>query len=130
MKTRDFNKRIEFWITATISDSFGGEIATEALSETTWAKVAPVLGAGRRYQEIGLSELAQSAIFTVRRRNDLNINAQNVFIKYLGDRYKIQNAGDQDILKSYIEILATKEQTAQVVPVAGGGATGFPYTFS
>lgn len=131
MNSRELNRQIEYWVTGTTNDGFGGELATEELLDTTWAKIEALSDrAIKRYTDIGISDLESGVTMIVRRRTDINQHADNIFIKFQGDRYSIRGLSDPDIEKSFLKVLAIKQMVTETIPPAGGGGGGFPFTFT
>ena len=131
MDARKLSRRVEIWATGSASDGYGGYTTTATIQTTTWAQIEPVGASNKlasRYQNLGLDALENTYVFIFRRRSDFNMTANNIFLKYGGDQYAIRNVSDEDVEKSFIRILATKELSTYSLPAGGGG--GFPFTFT
>ena len=112
MRGRAFNKRVEIWQTTSVSDGFGGNINTEALLNTSWAKVETVSTKNRNAlnTEFGLLDASNSVIITTRQRNDLTYDLQTMFVKYRGEKYIIKSyPTNKDFKDNTITFIATKE---------------------
>ena len=132
--SRQFTKRVEIWQSCTVEDGFGGNTIEDVLIASSWAKVETMGATGRfsnRTTDLGVTETNQGVLFKLRKRNDLNYNSINQFIKYRGVKYIINSFPDNiDFNDAYIEIVATRE-TLKVVNEAGPiGGVAFPYTFN
>lgn len=128
MKARKYNKRIEIYQTTSVNDGFGGKSIAETKIGTSWANIT-TLDRANRTTEDGTTDSFKSIIVRTRKRNDLKYNIGNIFIKYRGVKYVIQqqpiNIGFQD---REIEFLATGESIKTVNDVSVIGGTAFTYT--
>lgn len=112
---RKYNKQVEIWQTTPVSDGFSGSHSSEELITKTWAHIRTMNFNYRRTEE-GITQSADKLVFTLRKRNDLTYNALNMYIKYRGYRYDIQetplNKGFED---SEIEIVGIRESVKRVI---------------
>lgn len=128
MKARKLDRRVLIYASSSQSDGYGGKTPTEILLTETWAHIETNINA-TRYRDLGISELGDSVVLTIRRRTDINLQASNLYIKHKGVNYMFQQISDSDVEKSFIRILATKELKAFSITADAPG-TGFPYTFT
>jgi len=91
MQRNDFNKRIDIYTLTSVDDGFGGNYLDEVLATSSWANVKTIK-AGANAQDFGITEQDKAVIFTVRFRNDLDYNVNNMYIKYRGLKYTISTA--------------------------------------
>ena len=86
MRSRGLNKRIELWNTVPVKDGAGGSTNYDQLISSSWAKVETAKATASKLNEIGLDDLSEKLLITVRFRNDLPYNGTNQFIMYRGFR--------------------------------------------
>ena len=93
MRVRGFNKRIEIWSTANVSDGFGGSKVTSTLLSNSWANIKTYqAGKGNNLTDFGIVDANNSILITVRKRNDLVYNVETMYVKYRGVSYTISTA--------------------------------------
>ena len=93
MRSRQFNKRIEIWQTASVSDGFGGLTVSDALLSSSWAKITSNQpGKASNVSDFGITDGQRVVMFTLRLRNDLDYNVETQYIKYRGKKYSIVTA--------------------------------------
>ena len=119
MKARIFNKRIEIWSTSSISDGFGGTIASSpTLLGKSWANIK-TMGVNSKYANTstsnGLEPYTDAIIIQVRKRNDLTYSKINQFIKYKGVNYVIKNIPiNVNFRDDVIELVAQRQEVKNV----------------
>ena len=93
MNARELNKRIEIRATEIVSDGYGGNTVQDVLISNSWAKIES-LRPGRNYnlQDFGLTDIQNSVLITVRKRNDLVYDPQTMYFVYRGKKYTISTA--------------------------------------
>jgi len=114
LKAREFNKRIGFWQTVAVSDGYGGSTVSEALVATSWAKVTTPKSS-QRLTELGITDPINTLVINVRKRNDIDYNAVNQYIKYRSVKYIIQNVPiNTEFMDTDIMIIAKRQITDSV----------------
>lgn len=89
MRARKYNKRIEVWQTANVSDGFGGNTATPSLVNNSWCKLITNEKANYRDTDFGETETYDRLIIQLRKRKDLVYNSKINFFKYRGVEYSM-----------------------------------------
>lgn len=93
MRGRSLNKRIELWSITSVSDGFGGYTTSTALLSNSWANVKTFQpGRQNNISEFGLTDPQNTLIFTLRKRNDLVYNVENMYVIYRGVKYTISTS--------------------------------------
>lgn len=93
MRGRSLNKRIELWSVTSVADGFGGFTTSTALLSSSWANVKTFQpGRQNNISKFGLTDPQNTVIFTLRKRNDLDYNVENMYIKYRGVKYTISTS--------------------------------------
>ena len=114
MRARKYNKKVELWQTTKADDGFGGQYNTDSLITNTWANIKTLDRANRSTDE-GITDAFSSLVLTLRKRNDISYNLPNMYFKYRGLKYIIQQ---QPINKNYedneIEIIVTRQSVKDV----------------
>ena len=111
MKARKYTKRIQFYQTTNVADTYGGFTVSEALVATSWCNIKTVSN-GQRLTDLGISDPSNSIILQLRQRNDIDYSALDMYVKYRGVKYIIQNAPtNTDFNDTEIEIVATREKS-------------------
>ena len=122
VRARKYTKRVQIWQTTFTPDTFGGNVVSEELITTSWAKVRSVSSASRfsqRLTELGITDPTLALIVTVRFRDDIDYNAINRFLLYRGERYVIQNSAvNTNFFDAEVEMIVVKERTQSVPEVA------------
>lgn len=90
MNSRDLTKRIELFQTTAVSDGFGGYSTSSVSLGESWAKIESLQpGKMNNLEQFGQINPNNSIFVTVRKRNDLDYNMQNMFFTYRGRTYTI-----------------------------------------
>ena len=110
MRARSFNKRIEIWNTTTVSDGFGGNTVTDVLVTSSWANVNTINGKSSTLTtELGILEASSTIEVKMRKREDLTIDIDTMYVKYRSVKYVIKsnptNVGFKD---NIIQFIATR----------------------
>lgn len=113
MKSREYNKRVQFWQTVAVADGYGGSTVSESLVATSWAKISTPKGS-QRLTELGITDPINTLIINVRKRNDIYYNAVNQYILYRGVKYIISAPINTDFMDTDIQIIAKREITESV----------------
>jgi hypothetical protein len=107
MRARGYSRQIEVWQTTSTSDGFGGDGVTTALLGKSWCNIKTP-SKGYRTTAEGITETNNILILTLRKRNDLVYNSENMFFVYNTVKYVISsepvNVGFED---RDIEIIIT-----------------------
>ena len=133
MRSRLYTKRIEIWQTSNVSDGDGGFTVSETHIANSWCNIKTASNNSRfssRLTDLGVTDPTNAIIVQLRKRNDINYNAINQYLKYRGYRYIIQNAPTNiDFNDTDIEIIATRESLTSVADVVPIGVNTFDNTF-
>ncbi|MCB0448416.1 MAG: phage head closure protein [Gelidibacter sp.] len=116
MRARHYTKRIDFYQVTSVPDGYGGNTITEDLITSSWCNISTPKNT-QRLVDVGVTDILNTIVITLRKRNDINYNAINQFIKYNGFKYVIQGVIDKDLRGIEIEITATREQTDSVTEI-------------
>ena len=122
MRARRFNKRIEIWQTAIVSDGFGGNTSSNTLITSSWAEIKSLNVSnriGKSSSDFGINNTQLGVMVTVRLRNDITYNSINQYIKYAGDEYTISSFPEnKNFDNSYITFIAVKEDLKSVTTIS------------
>ena len=114
MKARKYTKRIAFYQTVAVADTYGGSTVSETLVATSWANVQ-TNNSVQRLTDLGITDPVNTIVINTRHRNDIDYNAVNQYILYRGVKYIIQNAPvNIDFHDVDIEIIATRDMINSV----------------
>lgn len=95
---RQYNRKINIWRKDFVTDEFGGNVETNVLVKSIWAKITT--NAGNKFVNFGIQDFKNPVIFAVRgRKNDI-VYDENYHIEYKGVKYFIkgmQNVGIEDM---------------------------------
>lgn len=114
MRARGLNKRIEFYETTNVPDTFGGNTVSSALIATSWAKIETFNPGGRNSQttDFGITNTQNAVIITTRKREDIDYTSINQYIMYRGNKYIISTAPTNiNFEDSFIKFIATRQNT-------------------
>ena len=110
MRARQLGKRIELWTSKTLKDGAGGSTTYGQLVSSSWANIETVKATASKLNPIGLNDLSEKLIVTVRFRQDLPYNGTNQYIMYRGVRYSFtMKPIDIDFSSSFVKLIATRE---------------------
>lgn len=113
MRARKYTKRIDFYQVTETADGYGGYTVSEELITSSWCNIKTPSNT-QRLTDIGITDVLNTIVITLRYRNDINYNAINQFIKYNGLKYVIKGVVNKDLEGVEVEIIATREQTDSV----------------
>lgn len=136
MNARSLNKRVEFWQNTTVEDGYGGNTVSETLITKSWANVKTFKAGSsqtRNVQDLGITDPNNAITVTLRKRNDINYNSINQFIKYRGVKYVIASSPvNEDFLDAYISFIAVRVKIDYIIdPLITDRFTyTFPFTLS
>jgi SPP1 family predicted phage head-tail adaptor len=126
MNRTDFNKQIDVYSVAPVSDGFGGFTVESTLLDTRWAKLEP-LTAGNAIQEYGLQDPSRTVRVTMR-KNDL-VLSPDYFIIYRSKTYKIVSGPIEiDFGNRFIEVVCQEvigKNNVEPDPTASFYESGF-----
>lgn len=108
MSSRRFNKRIEVYENAAVTDGFGGNTVNETLVATVWAELKTMdKGA---VTDMGYTDALLGVNCLVRKPDTFDYKTENMFIKYGGDKYTIVSYTENiDFGNNYIRFTAIKK---------------------
>jgi len=91
MRSRAFNKRIDIYESTDVADGFGGNTVTNVLVTSSWADIKHVNINSNLSTELGILAASNSISLTMRKRNDITIDLETMFIMYRGEKYAIKS---------------------------------------
>ena len=101
MLSRQYNRKINIYRKEFVTDEYGGNIETNVLFKSIWAKITT--NAGNKFVNYGISDFKNPVIFSVRgRKNDI-VYDENYHIEYKGVKYFIK--GMQDNMLEDLEFI-------------------------
>ena len=99
MRARGYSKQIEVWQTTPSDDGFGGDGVTASLLGKSWCDIKTPNKNYRTTAE-GITDTNNIFILTLRKRNDLVYNSDNMYFVYKTVKYVISsepvNVGFED----------------------------------
>ena len=99
MRARGYSKQIEVWQTVPSDDGYGGDGVTSTLLGKSWCSIKTP-NKNYRTTDEGITETANILILTLRKRNDLAYNSENMYFVFKGVKYVISsepiNVGFED----------------------------------
>ena len=121
MRARTFNKRIELWETTSTADGYGGNIVTDFLVTSSWAKIKTFNPGGRNNSttDFGILNTQNAITITFRKRNDITYNTATQYVKYRGNKYIITtDPTNIDFEDSYIQFIGQRQNEKQNVELS------------
>jgi hypothetical protein len=119
--SRALNKVIEFYQTKNVSDGVGGyKVFNEYITES-WAEVKTFNNGSRSadLSQFGINDTSSAILITTRKREDINYNSVNQFIRYGGVNYVVTTyPTDVDFKHSFIQFIAVRQVTKKVSIIA------------
>jgi SPP1 family predicted phage head-tail adaptor len=112
ISSRSLNKRIELWNATATADGYGGSTIVETMVTKMWAKVE-TLNPGKNYNldSFGLESNNRSLLITVRKRNDLFYNIENMFVVYRDKKYVVATSPvNIQFNDSIVQFVITEQQ--------------------
>ena len=98
---RSYNRKINIYRKEFVTDEYGGNVETNVLVKSIWAKITT--NAGNKFVNYGISDFKNPVIFSVRgRKNDI-VYDENYHIEYKGVKYFIK--GMQDNMLEDLEFI-------------------------
>lgn len=98
---RSYNRKINIYRKEFVTDEYGGNVETNVLVKSIWAKITT--NAGNKFVNYGISDFKNPVIFSVRgRKNEITYN-ENYHIEYNGVKYFIK--GMQDNMLEDLEFI-------------------------
>ena len=108
MRPRKFKHRIEIHKTEHVDDGFGGgsiDMDNGVLLKCSWCKVSSI--PVNKLIDFGLDEVKKAIKVYVRKRNDLDYNRSDIFLKYKGERFTINLVTEKNLDDHHFEIIAS-----------------------
>lgn len=133
MNSRDYNKRVEIWVTSAVPDGFGGNKVTSRLLTNSWAKLETVdlFSQNVLNTNYGLNDSANSLKVTVRKRNDLIYDLQRIYLIYRGQKYIIKSfPTNTNFEDNTITFIVTKEPNKQIQQPLEDGFFNYTLNFT
>ena len=98
---RAYNRKINIYRKEFVTDEYGGNVETNVLVKSIWAKITT--NAGNKFVNFGIQDFKNPVIFAVRgRKNEITYN-ENYHIEYKGVKYFIK--GMQDNMLEDLEFI-------------------------
>ena len=98
---RAYNRKINIYRKEFVTDEYGGNVETNVLVKSIWAKITT--NAGNKFVNYGIQDFKNPVIFAVRgRKNEITYN-ENYHIEYKGVKYFIK--GIQDNMLEDLEFI-------------------------
>ena len=98
---RSYNRKINIYRKEFVTDEYGGNVETNVLVKSIWAKITT--NAGNKFVNFGIQDFKNPVIFAVRgRKNEITYN-ENYHIEYKGVKYFIK--GIQDNMLEDLEFI-------------------------
>ena len=98
---RSYNRKINIYRKEFVTDEYGGNVETNVLVKSIWAKITT--NAGNKFVNFGIQDFKNPVIFAVRgRKNEITYN-ENYHIEYKGVKYFIK--GMQDNMLEDLEFI-------------------------
>lgn len=98
---RSYNRKINIYRKEFVTDEYGGNVETNVLVKSIWAKITT--NAGNKFVNYGIQDFKNPVIFAVRgRKNEITYN-ENYHIEYKGVKYFIK--GIQDNMLEDLEFI-------------------------
>ena len=98
---RSYNRKINIYRKDFVTDEYGGNVETNILVKSIWAKITT--NAGNKFVNFGIQDFKNPVIFAVRgRKNEITYN-ENYHIEYKGVKYFIK--GIQDNMLEDLEFI-------------------------
>lgn len=92
MLARQYNRKINIYRKYFVTDEYGGNIETNVLIKSIWAKITT--NAGNKFVNFGIQDFKNPVIFAVRgRKNEITYD-ENYHIEYKGVKYFIKGMQD------------------------------------
>lgn len=92
MLSRHYDRKINIYIKTFSDDGFGGQIASDKLVKSVFAKITT--NAGNKFINYGIQDFKNPIIFSVRgKKNGINYTENN-FVKYKGKEFYIKGIQD------------------------------------
>lgn len=89
---RSYNKKINIYRKDFVTDEYGGNVETNVLVKSIWAKITT--NAGNKFVNFGIQDFKNPVIFAVRgRKNEITYD-ENYHIEYKGIKYFIKGMQD------------------------------------
>lgn len=106
MKARKYLSRIEVWKDTEVSDGFGGNVTSPVKVTDSWCNIKTL--SGTRLIDLGITEHDYALKLELRHRNDLDYEAEDIFLKYKDISYIVQTVVPKDLENYEIQIIAVK----------------------
>jgi hypothetical protein len=89
LRARKYNKKIEIWQTAPVSDGFGGNITSETLLSSSWCKIITNPKNANRQTDFGETETFDRLSVQLRKNVVISYDPKTMFFKYRGVEYNM-----------------------------------------
>jgi len=105
LTSRRFDKRIQVYTLAAVTDNFGGSTVAETLVATVWADLRTMDKSA--ITDFGYTDATLGVNVTVRKPDTFDYKTENMFIRYGGNDYTIVSyTEDIDFKHRYIRFMA------------------------
>lgn len=106
LKARKYINRIEVWRDAEHEDGFGGYTTVPEKVDNSWCNIKTI--SSSRLTDFGITDQDYALKLELRHRNDLDYEAEDIFLKYKDISYIVQTVVPRDLENYEIQIIAVK----------------------
>lgn len=102
---RRYSKRIDVYSYIANADGFGGNTTSDTLEGTVWAEIRTI--SIDKLTEFGLDQTQKNIRVFVRKNADIDFHDSNLFIKYGGVDYTVNQVTEVDLDGVEFELIAS-----------------------
>lgn len=127
--SRKYNKRVEVWQTVPTKDEFNDYTDVDTKITTIWARLETLKNFTRETDN-GIIDSFKSIWIYTRHRKDFKYNSLNMYFKYQGLKYIIQNDPiNEGFYDTEVKILAVRQSVKEANELAPINVNVFDTTF-
>lgn len=89
---RFYDRKIDIYVKTYVSDGYGGQIASDVLVKSVYAKITT--NAGNKFVNFGIQDFKNPTIFSVRGKKNGIEYTEKHFVKYKGKEFYIKGVQD------------------------------------
>lgn len=102
MLARHYDRKINIYVKTFVSDGYGGQIPSDELVKSIYAKV--ITNAGNKFVNFGIQDFKNPVIFSVRGKKNGFEYSENHFVKYKGKEFYIKGIQDYSLEEQEISL--------------------------
>lgn len=102
MLSRHYERKINIYVKTSVPDGYGGQIASDELVKSIYAKV--ITNAGNKFVNFGIQDFKNPVIFSVRGKKNGFEYSENHFVKYKGKEFYIKGIQDYSLESQEISL--------------------------